>query len=71
MTDNSEPKITIKYLCQEIRSGRLTFDEGIDELVKVDPDSPLGRIDHSDFLWKILGRPTDEQLLEWEKLGGR
>ena len=44
MTDNSEPKITIKYLCQEIRSGRLTFDEGIDELVK-DSSNPLNEVE--------------------------
>lgn len=70
MKDDTKPPMTIKELCRQVKAGGMTFDEAIDEMIAADA-RPLGRIDYSDFLWNNLGRPTEEQLQEWERQGKR
>lgn len=68
-TDRSK---AIRTVCERVRNGMMTFDEGVDYFIEHDKTSHnRGRIEYTDFLWSLLGRPTDEQLLEWERLGGR
>lgn len=68
MSDTNEPAMSGKEICQRVKAGLMSFEGAVDELMK--PDSvPLGRLYYTDFLWNSLGRPTDEQLLAWERQG--
>ncbi len=61
MRDNTK-MAEVGRVFRRVKNGEITFEEGVDHLMSIDPGSSLTRVDMTDFLYKSLGRPTEEEL---------